>query len=121
MSVILPVIRWTARLFGLAVTVVFILFMIGEFTQPHPHPPTTLQGWTGPILLSFVCLGMTLAWFKEMSGAVLSIVALFAYANHIRFHPPGPFVLILPAIPPVLFVLDWLLRRHRTLGPISGN
>ena len=34
MSVILPVVRWSARLFGLAITVVFVLFMIGEFTQP---------------------------------------------------------------------------------------
>src|SRR5450759_5116056 len=56
MSVFLMALRWLARLSGLVLRGFFVLLMVGESAQPHPNPPSTLQEWTGPMLLGSGCV-----------------------------------------------------------------
>jgi len=114
MSLFLSVLHWTARLAALVVAGGFIFLVVGEFLSPHSRPPSSISEWTGIILLTVTCIGMLMAWRWEVAGAVISLVALVAYALMIRIGHHG--VLFVLAAPGILFMVNGLLRhRHRTV------
>jgi hypothetical protein len=119
MSVFLAALRWLARLSGLVVAGGYVLMVIGDVSQPHSGPPSTLIEWTGIVLMTATCAGMLIAWRWELPGAVISLVSLLAFTLLIRMGHHA--VLIVLAAPGVLYMADWLLRRHGTLRPVGGD
>jgi hypothetical protein len=101
--------RWLARGVSVVVAGGFLLLVIGEFTHPHSGPPTQLREWAGIAMISLGVAGMLLAWKYELAGALLSIAALSAFAFVVRMNRYD--VVALLALPGVLFLLDWMLRR----------
>jgi hypothetical protein len=119
MSVLPAVVHWLARLSGLLIAGFFVFFAIGEFTTPHSGPsPTFLEG-TGIARLTATCAGMLVAWRWELMGAALSLVSLIGFTLLIRVNNYSVTVVL--AVPGILYILDWILRRHRTLSPLAGN
>ena len=68
------------------------------------------------VLLIGAIAAMLLAWIWEFPAALISIFALggFARVVHMRRYD----VLVVMAIPNILFLLDWKLR-HLHSGPTS--
>ena len=119
MSVLVTTLRWLARISGLLIAGMYALMVIGEFTHPHSNAPSTIIEWTGIVLLSATCAGMLLGWRWELPGAILSLVALviFTLIIHMRYHT----ILFVFATPGILFLADWLVRRHDIVGHRSSG
>jgi hypothetical protein len=111
--------RWLARLAALFFAGVFLLFVAGEFMRPTSGPPSRFVEWGGIILLLIAVAGMILAWKWELTGALISLAALVLHVSLVRYHT---YVVIwLAAIPGVLYLADWLLRRFWTATPTDTH
>lgn len=111
MSVFLTALHWLARLSGLVVAGGYVALVVGDLTNPHSGPPSTLIEWTGIALMTATCAGMLVAWRWELPGALLSLASLVAFTLLIRMgHHTVLFVLPIPGI---LFLTDWLIRNRR--------
>ena len=119
MSFLPVVIRWLARLSGLLIAGIYIFFAVGEFTTPNSGPSPTFPEGIGIVLLTATCAGMLVAWRWELTGAAISLMSLIGFALLIRMNHHG--IVAVLAVPGVLYVLDWLLRRQRILNPLAGN
>lgn len=100
-------VRWTARVTAVLLTIGFLAFAAAE-------PMGTLRAihlreWVGMVLLLAAIAAMLLAWKWEFPAALISLFALGAFAAvvHMRRYD----VLLVAAIPNLLFLLDWKLRR----------
>jgi hypothetical protein len=119
MSVLIAALRWLARLSGLMIAGGFVAIVVGETLSSQSGPPSKLIEWTGIVLLTAACAGMLIAWRWELPGAALSLASLVAYTVLIQMSRHT--VIFVMAVPGILFVVDWLLRRLRTLTPAAGN
>jgi hypothetical protein len=113
------VLRWIARLSGLLIAGGYFLMVVGEFTNPHSGPPSTFVEWTGIVLLTATCAGMLVAWRWELPGAILSLASLAAFTAVVHFRQHTVHLVL--AVPGLLFLADWLLRRRHTQTPLAGN
>ena len=114
----MSVIRWVARILGLASLAFILLFFFGEadFSQPLQLDPREA------VLIVFFPLGVIagnlLGWWREGLGAIITIssFAAFCLADLIftGTWPSGPFFALL-ASPGILFALYWLLLRRRAI------
>jgi hypothetical protein len=105
------VVRWTARVTAVAIAVVFLMFVVGE--PKGPLPGIHSREGAGMLLLFGAIAAMVLAWKWEFPAALISLFALGAFAAVVHINRYG--VLAILAIPNVLFLLDWTLRRlHST-------
>src|SRR5437868_5864202 len=102
--------RWLARLSALVITGGFLLMVAGEMLSPHSNPPSHLREWVGILLLASTCVGMLLAWRWELPGALLSLASLAAFTAVIAFRRHTVHIVL--ALPGLLFLVDWLLRRR---------
>jgi len=103
------VVRWTARVTALAIAAVFLLFVLGE---PKGRLPGIHSRELAAMALLFGAIAaMVLAWKWEFPAALLSLFALGAFSAVVHINRYGAFVIL--AIPNVLFLLDWTLRRFR--------
>jgi hypothetical protein len=107
-----PAIRWAARSAALVVAGGFFLLVWGEIASPHSGPPTQLREYAGIALLTIAIFGALSAWKWELPGALLSLVTLTLWTYLVHMHRWGVVVVI--AVPGVLFVADWFLRRERS-------
>lgn len=119
MSFLPAVVRWLARLSGLGIAGLYVFFAVGEFTTPHSGPPPTFLEGSGIALLTATCAGMLVAWRWELTGAAMSLVSLIGFTLLIRVNNHSLTAVL--AIPGILYILDWLLHRHRILSPLAGN
>jgi hypothetical protein len=103
------ILRWAARLSALLVAGAFFLLVAGEILTPHSGPPTHFTEWLGIGLLMVAVAGMLLAWVWELPGALLSLACLACWVAVIRTSKYGPIAVL--AVPGLLFLGDWLLRR----------
>lgn len=117
-EILLTVLRWAARLASVLIAGVYLLLAFGELSGSHSGPPTELIEWTGMALVSIACLAPLAAWRRELPGAVASLAALLVFAALLRFREYYIHAVI--AIPGLLFLLDWLLRRS-TVHPHSAH
>jgi hypothetical protein len=62
---------------------------------------------------------MLVAWRWELLGAILSLASLAAFTAVIHFNRHTVHVVL--AVPGVLFLADWLLRRRHTPTPMTGK
>jgi len=110
------VLRWTARLAGLLVVAVLLLFLFGEGDFSDPTMPTARE--IAGILLfpGAVAVGTLLGWKREGLGGAIAAAGLAGfYILHIVFWgdpPRGPWFLIFSA-PGILFGAVALLERRR--------
>jgi ABC-type phosphate transport system permease subunit len=92
---------------ALAIAVVFLMFVLGE--PKGPWPGIHSREWAGMVLLFGAIAAMVLAWKWEFPAAVISLFALGAFVAVVHINRYG--VLVILAIPNVLFLLDGTLRR----------
>lgn len=106
------VLRWSARIAGLAIAGLYFMLMAGEIVSPHSGPPSTPAEWAGIVLASASCVAMLAAWRWELPGAVVSLAALILFVAVIRFRSFQDYdVVALAALPGVLYLMDWWVRR----------
>ena len=110
MPVPVTVLRWIARLSALLITGGFLLTLAGETFAPHASGGPGLREWAGIGLLAATCIGMLVAWRWELAGAGLSLASLLGFTILITFRRYTLHLVL--AVPGILFVSDWLLRRY---------
>lgn len=107
------VLRWIARMLSLGVFAILGAFAFGEGT-PRPADWLLLACFPiGPVL------GLMLAWWREILGALLTLASLAAFYLLCIAEgraPVGPYFAIL-ASPAALFLLAGLLRRRTRTRP----
>lgn len=105
------VLRWSARLAGLALVAGLALAVLTDLsatlqlTVPSLHEGAILG------MLAIAALGMIAAWRWEWQGAILSIAALLCLSFLI--HAGAAHVIAIGMIPPLLYLMDWLARKLR--------
>jgi hypothetical protein len=103
-------IRWMARVGALLLAAVLVAFAIGQ--PAGPLSVINFREWVGMVLLFGAVAAMVLAWKWEFPAALISLFALAAFAGVVHIQRFG--VLIVAAIPNLLFLIDWKLRRYTT-------
>ena len=104
--------RWIARLLSLGSIALLAMFAYGPQERAMPTP----SEW---LLIAFfpigVALGMAIAWWREITGGLISLVSLaifyatmLANTGHVR----GPYFLIFTA-PALMFLACGLLARRQ--------
>ena len=108
--IVCSIVRWVARGTGLLIAAGFLPCRRGARGFSAGHPLSGMD-WDGTVL--GVVAGMVLAWKWEFPSALISLFALGAFAAVV--HMQNYEVLAIAAIPNILFLLDWKLRRaHST-------
>ena len=120
MSTILQLlVRWTARITAATIGVLFLAFVLGEPWGPGALRVLNARTWVAMVFLFAAIVAMLLAWKWEYPAALISIFALAAFAAVVHINRYD--VLILVAIPNLLFLVDWKLRRlHPALASKAG-
>lgn len=113
----LTILRWLARLSALFFAGVFLLILVREFLAPQYGPPASAVEWAGVVFLLIAAAGMVLAWKWGLTGALISIAALVLHISVVRNRTYA--VIWFAVIPLVLFVIDWVLHRHRPPAPTT--
>ncbi|MGA2038434.1 MAG: hypothetical protein ABSH42_04080 [Bryobacteraceae bacterium] len=108
------VLRWLARLSALFFACVFLVILVREFLAPQSGTSTPAIEWFGIGLLLVAVAGMVLTWKWDLTGALIALAALGLHISLVRDRSYA--VIWLAAIPAVLYLADWLLRRFRTLA-----
>lgn len=103
-------VRWAARLSAVAIAAIFLAFVLGEPFIPMRH--LQLREWAGFIFLFGAIAAMLLAWKWEFPAALISLFALGAFAAVV--HARRVDVLIIAAVPNILYLLDWKLQHPRS-------
>jgi len=109
--VICAIVRWAARVMAALLAAGFVAFVLGEPEGPLDF--ITPREWAGMVFLLVAIAAMLLAWKWEFPAALVSLLALGAFAGvvHVRQYAS----LIVAATPNLLFLLDWKLRHpHRS-------
>jgi len=105
--IICSILRWAARGAGLFIAALFLAFIIGE--PAGSLRVIQFREWVGMLLLFGAVAGMLLAWKWEFPAALISLFAMMAFAVVVHMQNYG--VMAILAIPNILFLLDWKLRR----------
>jgi len=117
-AIICSIIRWAARGTALLMAAVFLAFVMGESGDSLRF--IQFREWVGMVSLFGAVTGMLLAWKWEFPSALISLLALGAFAAVVHMRNFG--VLVIAATPGILFLLDWKLRRfHCTPIPTAGG
>ena len=101
--------RWAPRFASLLLGGGFLLLLAGEIVTPHSAPPASTREWTGIVLCSVACLAPLACWRWPAQGAAVSLAALSAFAAVVNFSRYD--VLLVMAVPALLFLLDWVMGR----------
>lgn len=117
MSVLTVVLRWLARLSGVVIAGSYVVLFTGEILTPQSGRPPNILEFGGQVLLTATCIGMLIAWRWELPGAILSLACLLAFTLLVRMNRHD--VIVVLAIPGILFTADWLLRRLQTLRTVA--
>jgi len=99
------IIRWIARILGLLMILLTLIFAIGEaLTEPQPNSEQTpvLNYLWGFLMLG----GLALAWKWELMGALISLIGFIGIGivNPDALLKPGMYFFAIPAI---LFLYCW--------------
>ena len=110
--IVAAIVRWVARVAGLASVSLLAMFMIGE---PGAHTIPSAEQWF--LILFFpwgVVLGIAIGWFRPIAGGVLALGALgcfYAVCLRMTGHVPrGPYFAIF-ASPGLMMLASGVLDR----------
>ena len=103
------ILRWLARLSALFFACVFLLILVREFLAPQSGPTSGFVEWAGIVLLLIAMAGLILAWKWDITGALIALAALGLHISLVRNRTYAD--IWLAAIPAVLYLADWVLRR----------
>jgi hypothetical protein len=110
-------IRRIAQVWSIVAIGFVLLILVGEDFYPSTPARPTPAEWVGLFFFPFgVCVGMILAWRRELLGGGITIASLLAfYAWHyvVRGQLPGGPYFALVAAPGLLFLMLGLLSRSR--------
>ena len=104
------IVCWAARVTAFLIAAVFLAFVAGE--PVGPLQAIHSREWVGMVLLFGAVTAMMLAWKWEFPAALISLFALGAFAAVV--HMQRYDVLAIAAIPDILFLMDWKLRRSNS-------
>jgi hypothetical protein len=68
-------IRWAARIWGGLVFAIMLLMIFGP--DPDVTGPVPAEDWFLLSLWGVAILGLVVAWFRELAGALLTIATMF--------------------------------------------
>jgi hypothetical protein len=108
------IVRWAARVSATLIAAIFLAFIVGE--PRGPLGIISAREWVGMGLLFGAVAAMLSAWKWEFPAALISIFALAAFAAVVHMNRYD--VLVIAAIPNLLFLLDWKLR-HLASAPLA--
>lgn len=106
----LLVLRWTARISTILVVAFSVLLLLSEILSPHSGPPTRFIEWAGIGLLVTSVAALIYAWNHELTGSLISLLAISAFVAMFGLY--SPVVLIPIVVPAALFLLDAALSRQ---------
>ena len=111
--------RWTARAIGTLLAALLLTFMIGEgynpFTMKLADAVHTL------FMPVAVVIGLLLAWKWELLGGALTVIGMagfFALDFLKSGRLPTGWLLYVLALPGLLYLLSWSLRRSRGMPAV---
>ena len=112
------ILKWTARALSAASILLCLFILLGNGLDFSKF--TAKEG----ILIAFfplgVVIGLMLAWWKELTGALLAIGSLVLfYVAHLFASdqwPEGTYFLII-TLPAFVFLLSWILSRSAGKSP----
>ena len=103
--------KWAPRLASLLVGGAYLALLAAEVWRPHAGPPSNGREWLGIVLMSVAALAPLAAWKWQIQGALLSLTALLGFVLLVPMRRYDPMIVM--ALPALLFVADWALRRPR--------
>jgi len=110
------VVRWIARIMGLLIVGLFLLFMMGEGLNPLRLNGIELP-MSGALFLALA--GMLLLWWWELLGGVMAVAGMIAFYS-INFvasgRLPGGPVFPLCFVPGVLGLVCWWHERPKAIS-----
>jgi hypothetical protein len=100
--------KWSARLTGLLLVGLVLVFVVGEgVPNPVRQPPSVQIEFLG---MALMLVGFLLGWRWEGLGGILAIcgfAAFFAAEMIVNGKPPGKAIPLF-VVPGILFLLSWL-------------
>lgn len=113
------ILRWTARIWSILI-LVFLLFMfIGHIFFPEEGEASwkTIELIAAIFFPIGVCLGMIIAWKKELIGGIVTVVSFIIFCFLILI-PRGAIGSMIPMFllisgPGFLFLINGLLTRKK--------
>jgi len=109
-TIVQLLVRWTARITAATIGALFFAFVLGEPWGLGALRILNARSWVAMVFLFVAVVGMLVAWKWEYPAALISIFALAAFAAVVHINRYD--VLIILAIPNLLYLVDWKLRRH---------
>jgi hypothetical protein len=111
LSLPLAVIELVARVGSIASITLMLILFVGEGFHPSK---ISANEWAGLLFFPIgVVIGMTVAWWKEGVGSVITVGSLFGFylvwGYFLRNHIGGWWFLVF-ASPGFLFLLHWLFN-----------
>lgn len=115
MSQLIQLTRWTARIVGGLLVVMFLWFFVAHAVQAEGIPSLTpLEGSLMFCMLASL-VGMVVLWFREGLGGLMTLIGMGAFyiiEAAASGMPPGGWVLPLYFVPGVLALVSWALSQQ---------
>lgn len=112
-------IHWAARLTGIAIGGLFLLFFVGEGNFSQLMQVSAVEWALIACIPMVFIIGVILAWKWEMLGGVVILASVLAFnaidiASSKAFSGEVEFAFVL--VPGILFILSAFLTRRGSLG-----
>lgn len=115
MSYLIQFTRWTARIVGGLLVVMFLWFLVAHAVEVEGIPALTpLEGSLMFCMLASL-VGMVVLWFREGLGGLMTLIGIgtfYLIDTAATGTPPGGWVLPLYFVPGVLSIVSWALSRR---------
>lgn len=105
--------RWSARITGVLLVGMVLLFAVGEGVPKPFDAPVPVQVEIGGMLL--VLAGCLLGWWREAWGGAMVIcgfAAFLATGLFVNGKPPGGAIPLF-VVPGLLYLATWIATRQR--------
>ncbi|MFC1632628.1 hypothetical protein ACFL1U_00590 [Patescibacteria group bacterium] len=117
-NIIVTVLRWIARIWTVASLLFLAVMLVGEVWNAISVGVATwptVSEWIGMLFFPIgIIVGLIFVWKKEFLGSIItlgSFVIFYVYMFILRgMLPRGPYFALV-ALPGLLFLIIWLLKR----------
>jgi hypothetical protein len=116
------IILWVARIWSLASLAFVLAFVIGEGFSNGTRWPTATEAVGLALFPIGVCVGLALAWLREVLGGAIATGCFVAFYLWILIvdgkFPPGPYFFLVSA-PGILFMVSRFWSRGHSVPSTS--